>query len=75
MRDTRTCSNCGSQEIAGPHRLHADEGRLKINLPGLSTATLEAYSCLNCGFTQFFIDQGGLNNIRNAGRIHNTDSK
>ena len=68
MRNTGICPKCNNREIAGPHRLHADERHLKIDLPGLSTATLEAFTCLNCGYTELFPDVGGMNNLRRSGR-------
>ena len=68
MKHTATCPKCQSRDIAGPHRLHADEKHLSLDLPGISTATLEAFTCLNCGYTELFPDYGGFQNVRNNGR-------
>ena len=68
LKHTAMCPKCQSRDIAGPHRLHADDRHLKIDLPGISTATLESFICLNCGYTELFPDYGGLENIRQNGR-------
>lgn len=72
MRNTGVCPKCGSRDIAGPHRLHA-EGHLSIDLPGWSTATLEAFTCLNCGYTEMFPDGAGFANVRRSGRRMNAN--
>lgn len=72
MRDSKTCLNCGSQEIAGPHRIHSYRYPFSINLPGIRTATIRAYSCLECGYTQFFVDEKGVDNLREFGKTHHT---
>ncbi|MFW9920375.1 MAG: zinc ribbon domain-containing protein [Candidatus Thorarchaeota archaeon] len=72
MRNSGSCPKCGDTRIAGPHRVHGGEGWAKIDLPGLSTATLDAYTCGNCGYTEMYADQMGLNNIRSSGRFLQT---
>lgn len=64
-----TCPKCNSSTIAGPHRVHADRSHSKVDLPGLSTATLESYSCVDCGYTEFYVDQMGRQNMINSGRF------
>ena len=59
-----SCSNCGSTQIAGPYRIHGGNGHIKIDLPGLRTATLVSLTCTNCGYVEFYVDDGGLRNIR-----------
>lgn len=67
-----SCPKCQSTNIAGPHKVH-DHGQggyhVKIDLPGSYTATLETFTCLVCGFTEFYADNIGLNNIKRDGRI------
>ena len=63
------CPKCNNSEIAGPHRIHADRSHSKIDLPGFSTATLEAYTCTQCGYTEFYVDQGGRVNMKQSGRF------
>ena len=63
------CPKCGDNRIAGPHRVHADRMHLKIDLPGLSTATLESFTCASCGYTELYSDPMGLSNIRSSGRF------
>ena len=65
---TKICPKCQSREIAGPHRIHGGEHHIRIDLPGMPTATLEAYTCLNCGLTELFPDYGGFRNIQSSGR-------
>lgn len=69
MKTSQTCLKCNGSKIAGPHRVHADRSHSKIDLPGLSTATLEAYSCTDCGYTEFYVDHLGRRNIRSSGRF------
>jgi predicted nucleic-acid-binding Zn-ribbon protein len=69
MYQSKQCPKCGSGDIAGPHKIHGGEGRIKIDLPGLSTATLVALTCARCGYSEFYSDRGGLANIRRSGRF------
>ncbi len=64
-----TCPKCGNTTIAGPHRVHADQSHTKIDLPGIMTATLDAYTCADCGYTEFYVDRMGLKNIKDVGRF------
>jgi predicted nucleic-acid-binding Zn-ribbon protein len=45
------------------------EGYVKIDLPGFSTATLETFTCADCGYTEMYSDAMGLENIRRNGRF------
>ncbi|NHJ01446.1 MAG: zinc-ribbon domain-containing protein [Candidatus Heimdallarchaeota archaeon] len=40
-----------------------------IDLPGLKTATLDTYTCTIYGYTEFYADQLGLENIKSSGRF------
>ncbi|MHA2352973.1 MAG: hypothetical protein ACXABX_07625 [Candidatus Thorarchaeota archaeon] len=42
---------------------------MSIDLPGLSTATLESFTCADCGFTELYADRIGLQNINKSGRF------
>ncbi|MHA2296651.1 MAG: hypothetical protein ACXAEU_25370 [Candidatus Hodarchaeales archaeon] len=67
---TGKCPKCDNNRIAGPHRVHGgDSHHVKIDLPGFSTATLETFTCVNCGYTEFYSDRGGLHNIISSGRF------
>ncbi len=68
MNFLHKCPKCNNSRIAGPHRLHA-HGHLSIDLPGSKTATLEALTCANCGYTEFYSDRKGLKNINEVGRF------
>lgn len=68
MKILHKCPKCNNSRIAGPHRLHA-YGHLSIDLPGSKTATLNALTCANCGFTEFYSDKKGLRNINQVGRF------
>ena len=69
MFSTKKCPKCGDNRIAGPHHIHGGEHHIKIDLPGWSTATLVALTCANCGYTEFYSDKIGLDNIRKSGRF------
>ena len=69
MINTGECPKCGCERIAGPHRVHGGEGHVRIDLPGISTATLEALTCPECGYTELYADNIGLQNIRTSGRF------
>ena len=68
MIHSKTCPKCGSGRIAGPHRIYGQH-HVRIDLPGFSTATLESFTCADCGFTEFYADQIGLKNINASGRF------
>ena len=42
---------------------------VKIDLPGVTTATLEAFTCAECGYTEIYSDRLGLQNVRKYGRF------
>ncbi|MFW9992124.1 MAG: hypothetical protein ACFFD4_08670 [Candidatus Odinarchaeota archaeon] len=64
------CPKCSNSRIAGPHRIHGGDGHhIRIDLPGMSTATLDSFTCAKCGYTEFYSDQGGLSNINRSGRF------
>ena len=66
MKDSGMCPKCGGTKIAGPHRIVGD---VKIDLPGIFTATLMAITCANCGYTELYCDRMGLDNLRLEGRF------
>jgi predicted nucleic-acid-binding Zn-ribbon protein len=68
MIRTKSCPKCGSGRIAGPHRIYG-QAHVRIDLPGMSTATLESFTCADCGYTEFYADQMGLRNINTSGRF------
>lgn len=51
MIDSGTCPKCGSKQIAGPHRIMGQH-HVRVDLPGLLTATLESLTCGICGYTE-----------------------
>jgi len=68
MINSRQCPKCGGTQIAGPHKIFGQH-HVRIDLPGVSTATLEALTCADCGYTELYSDRTGLNNIRKSGRF------
>ncbi len=69
MIKSRTCPKCGGTKIAGPHKVHGANQHIAIDLPGLSTATLDTFTCSECGYTEFHADKLGLRNIIRHGRF------
>jgi len=68
MINSRQCPKCGGAQIAGPHRIFGQH-HVRIDLPGMSTATLEALTCADCGYTELYSDRVGLSNIKKSGRF------
>lgn len=67
---SQKCPKCNDSRIAGPHNVHGGDGHhVKIDLPGIKTATLDSFTCVNCGYTEFYADRIGLDNIRSSGRF------
>lgn len=66
------CPRCGGKDIAGPHRLDnsltVDLSYVFLRLPQ-KTASLLAYTCAECGYTDIYSDEKGLENIRRYGRL------
>ncbi|MHA1136771.1 MAG: hypothetical protein ACTSSE_09805 [Candidatus Thorarchaeota archaeon] len=68
MINSGECPKCGCQKIAGPHRIFG-RSHVAIDLPGMSTATLESLTCTDCGYTELYADRIGLQNIKRDGRF------
>ncbi|MFW9794624.1 MAG: hypothetical protein ACFFEE_10000 [Candidatus Thorarchaeota archaeon] len=68
MIRTKTCPKCGNNRIAGPHKIYGQH-HVRIDLPGFATATLESFTCTDCGYTEFYADSIGVDNIRRVGRF------
>ena len=68
MIKSKTCPKCGSKQIAGPHSVVGGD-HVRVNLTGFSTATLKAFTCSECGYTEFYSDKMGLQNIRSKGKF------
>jgi predicted RNA-binding Zn-ribbon protein involved in translation (DUF1610 family) len=68
MLQLKQCPKCGSRKIAGPHKVSGDQ-YIRIDLPGILTATLESFTCADCGYTELYADDVGLDNIRKNGRF------
>lgn len=66
MKHAATCSKCQSRDIIGHHRLHADQRDLSVDLPRISSARLEVFTCLNCGYTELFPNYIGFENIQRS---------
>ena len=69
MNRTGICPKCRGNRIAGPHRVHGGDIHIKVDLPGFPTATLESFTCGDCGYTELYSDRVGLSNIRSSGRF------
>ena len=67
----RKCPKCGQSNIAGPHRI-AGKYSVHVQLSAFHTATLHSFTCVNCGYTELYVDQKGLENIRNKGHLAST---
>ncbi len=68
MKNTKKCPKCDSTEIV---RLDGSTMRQNGNmlLTGMSVFTavsVNTYICLNCGYTEEWIDEGDLYLIRNS---------
>ncbi len=79
MLSRRQSSVCGNAMFVGPHRVF-DGGDgfnryIKIDLPGIRTAALESFTCAHCGHVEWFVDNGGLSNIRNTVNYQPLSSK
>ncbi|MFW9844297.1 MAG: hypothetical protein ACFFEV_06965, partial [Candidatus Thorarchaeota archaeon] len=68
MINSGECPKCGCKSIAGPHRMYGQQ-HVRIDLPGVTTATLEALTCIDCGYTELYSDRLGLQNIKKHGRF------
>ena len=71
MKLTGKCPKCGNNDIRGPHRIQG-QYHVKVDLPGIRTATFDSYTCTQCGYSELYTDQTGLYNLRNDGRRYST---
>ena len=69
MKISGKCPKCGNTDIRGPHRIQG-QYHVKVDLPGIRTATFDSYTCTNCGYSELYTDRTGLYNLRNDGRIY-----
>ncbi|TFG33932.1 hypothetical protein EU527_05990 [Candidatus Thorarchaeota archaeon] len=71
MIKTGQCPKCRSPKIAGPHRIQG-QYHIRVDLPGVLTATLESFTCTECGYSELYCDKQGLENVRKVGRFVST---
>ncbi len=66
MKKTGTCPKCGSIKMAGllNNKVGTNYGNLYFLVSDWRTATYEAYTCMDCGYSEFYPDEKGLENIR-----------
>ena len=71
LKDMVVCPHCGSREIVGPLESVAQAPMalysvetLRSVLPDGKTATYRSYICEDCGYVGFFVDDKGLENVR-----------
>ncbi|MHA1967572.1 MAG: zinc ribbon domain-containing protein [Candidatus Hodarchaeales archaeon] len=62
LKSNKICQGCGSSRIAGPHQVWGGNSRTRVILPK-KTASLISFSCVDCGFTELYVDPKGLENI------------
>jgi predicted nucleic-acid-binding Zn-ribbon protein len=62
MKNKHVCPKCGGTGIVGPHRV-SGQSVVRVSLPS-RTASLVAYTCSDCGYTELYSDSKGLENIR-----------
>lgn len=72
LKKTKICRKCNSANILGPKRVR-DDHYIMIQLKR-KTATLESYVCVDCGYTEFYSDKKGMQNIRDAYESDDKDS-
>jgi predicted nucleic-acid-binding Zn-ribbon protein len=69
MKESGKCPKCGSADIRGPHRIQG-QYHVKVDLPGMRTATFDSFTCTNCGYSELYTDSLGLDNLKTDGRKH-----
>lgn len=74
MKKSGICPICGSSEIKGPYRVgnHTEPANLimavKIKINFMYSAMLETFTCAQCGYSEYYVDNKGLENIRIHGK-------
>ena len=64
MKKTGTCPKCESIEVEGPMKNKGGYGSIVLWVSKWTRATYEAYTCLDCGYSEIYPDEKGLENIR-----------
>lgn len=67
MKKTGTCPKCGSREIKGFYTA-ATESSVGVLLSRWHSATLETLTCAECGYTEFYTNDKGLEKIKSEGK-------
>lgn len=65
LKSKKICPGCKSSRIAGPHRVQGHSW-VKVILHN-RTASLIAFSCADCGYTELYTDPKGLENVNKFG--------
>jgi predicted nucleic-acid-binding Zn-ribbon protein len=68
MKHSKVCPKCGSNRVAGPHSAYS-YGDVKVRLSTVRSATLKAFICAGCGYTELYSDRKGLENVEALGRF------
>ena len=73
MKKTGICPRCKNNQIKGPynagHTLPRDHNcPLTLTIPFMHTATLETFTCANCGYTEYYVNEKGLKNLKSKGK-------
>jgi predicted nucleic-acid-binding Zn-ribbon protein len=71
MKETGKCPKCGNTDIRGPHRIQG-QYHVKVDLPGMRSATFDSLTCTKCGYSELYSDRLGIDNIKRDGRRYHT---
>lgn len=63
MKQTKTCPKCGSAELLRVEDVLGDRG-INLVLGWFSSVPLTRYVCCNCGYTESWVDQQHLYEVR-----------
>ena len=67
LKTTGRCPKCQSKEIAKNKiraRLFGLGARVHLPAGNLRTSAFVAYACLDCGYTELYVDEKGLKNLK-----------
>ena len=69
MKKTGICPKCGSNEVKGFYK-PMSQMHVAVLISKWHSATLETLSCANCGYTEFYSDEKGIENLRSEGKTY-----
>lgn len=72
MKNSKTCPKCGCYEIVrveGSAGLYGSGNNIMIGATIFSAINVNRYVCLNCGYSEEWIDKEDIDRLKNSKKV------